>query len=69
MTSIESRNMVTLNSENLIRNHSDALEHCLQELNREHPDYQAAQVFATLSLEEAVRDLAAAIGQVAGRLV
>jgi hypothetical protein len=69
MTSSEPRNMVTLNSENLIRNHSDALEHCLQELNREHPDYQAAQVFATLSLEEAIRDLAAAIGQAAGRLM
>jgi hypothetical protein len=69
MTSSEPRNMVTLNSENLIRNHGDALEYCLQELNREHPDYQAAQVFATLSLEEAIRDLAAAIGQAAGRLM
>lgn len=69
MTSREPRNMITLSSENLIRNHSDALKYCLQELNREYPDYQRAQVFATLSLEEAVRDLAAAIGQVAGRLV
>jgi hypothetical protein len=69
MTSSEPRNMVTLNSENLIRNHGDALEYCLQELNREHPDYQAAQVFATLSLEEAIRDLAATIGQAAGRLM
>jgi hypothetical protein len=50
MTSSEPRNMVTLNSENLIRNHGDALEYCLQELNREDPDYQAAQVFATLTV-------------------
>lgn len=69
MTSSEPWNMVTLNSENLTRRHSDALEHCLQELNREHPDYQAAQVFATLSIEEAIRDLAATIGQAAGRLM
>jgi hypothetical protein len=69
MTSSEPRNKVTLSSENLIRNHGNALEYCLQELNREHPDYQAAQVFATLSLKEAIRDLAAAIGQAAGRLV
>lgn len=68
MASNESQNMVTLNSENLIRNHGDALDYCLQELNREHPNYQRAQIFATLSLEEAVRDLAAAIGQAAGRL-
>jgi hypothetical protein len=61
--------MVTLNSENLTRRHDDALEYCLQELNREHPDYQAAQVFATLSLEEAIRGLASAIGQAAGRLI
>ena len=32
---------------------------CMQELD--HGDLQAAQVYATLSLEEAMRDLAAAI--------
>jgi hypothetical protein len=40
--------------------------YCIQELNREHPDYQAAQVCATLSLEEALRDLAQAVGRAAG---
>jgi hypothetical protein len=68
MASNEPRNPVTLNNENLIRYHSDALEYCLQELNREHPDYQAAQVYATLSVEEALRDLAAAIGWAADRI-
>jgi hypothetical protein len=67
MTSSETQNTVTLNSKNILRNYSDALVHCLQELNREHPDYQAAQVFETLSLEEALRDLAAAITRAAGR--
>ena len=68
MASNEPRNPVTLNNENLTRRHGDALEYCLQELNREHPDYQAAQVYATLSVEEALRDLATAIGWAADRL-
>lgn len=68
MASSEPRNPVTLNSENLTRRHGEALEYCLQELNREDPDYQAAQVYATLSVEEALRDLAAAIGWAADRL-
>jgi hypothetical protein len=34
---------------------------CIQELSHEYPDYQAAQVYATLSVEEALRDLARAI--------
>ena len=53
---------------NLTRRHGDALEYCLRELSREHPDYQAAQVYATLSVEEALRDLATAIGWAADRL-
>jgi hypothetical protein len=32
------------------------------------PDYQAAQICATLSVEEALRYLAAAIGRAAGDL-
>ena len=36
---------------------------CMQELDR--GDLQAAQVYATLSLEEAIRDLAAAIARAA----
>jgi hypothetical protein len=46
-----------MNDENL-RPHSDAFELCVRELNRDNPDYQAAQVYATLSVEEALRDLA-----------
>ena len=36
-----------------------ACQLCMQELDR--GDFQAAQVYATLSLEEAIRDLAATI--------
>jgi hypothetical protein len=45
-------------SDEYLRPHDDAYRLCVQELSREHPDYQAAQVFATLSVEEALRDLA-----------
>jgi hypothetical protein len=38
---------------------SKAYQLCMQELDR--GDLQAAQVYATLSLEEAIRDLAATI--------
>jgi hypothetical protein len=68
MPNNETHMPITLNSDNLTRRHNDALMYCLQELNREHPDYQAAQVYATLSLEEALRDLALAIGLAPGRL-
>jgi hypothetical protein len=68
MASSEPRNPVTLNSESLTRPHGNALEYCLQELNREHPDYQAAQVYATLSVEEALRDLTTALGWAADRI-
>ena len=54
---------------NLTRRHGDALEYCLQELNREHPEYQAAQVYATLSVEEALRDLVTAISVATDRLM
>jgi hypothetical protein len=37
-------------------------------VNVYHPDYQAAQVYATLSVEEALRDLATAIGWAADRI-
>jgi hypothetical protein len=46
-----------MNEENF-RRHSDAHQLCIQELGREDTDYQAAQVYATLSVEEALRDLA-----------
>jgi hypothetical protein len=45
-------------SDEHLRPHDDAYRLCIQELSREHPDYQAVQVFATLSVEEALRDLA-----------
>ena len=40
------------------RPHSEAYDSCTHELQRPVPDYQAAQVYALLSVEEALRDLA-----------
>lgn len=37
---------------------SEAYQLCIQELSRQDPNLQAAQVFALLSVEEALRDLA-----------
>jgi hypothetical protein len=55
-------------SDNLARSHDDARQRCIQELNSEHPDYQAAQVYATLSVEEALRDMADRISNALRRL-
>jgi len=46
-----------VNEENL-RPRSEAYQLCIQELSRQDPNFQAAQVFALLSVEEALRDLA-----------
>ena len=46
-----------MNEENP-RPHSEAYQLCIQELSRQDPNFQAAQVFALLSVEEALRDLA-----------
>lgn len=69
MSNSERQEPVILNSDNLTRYHEDARDYCVRELNQEHPDYQAAQVYAILSVEEALRDLAAAVSRAAGRLV
>jgi hypothetical protein len=45
--------------------HRDAFQLCIRELEKPQPDYQAAQVFATLSLEEAVRDVISEFGRLA----
>jgi hypothetical protein len=49
-----------VNDENF-RLHSDAHELCVREISNENPDYQAAQVYALLSVEEALRDLATTV--------
>ena len=41
---------------------------CILELGQPHPDYQAAQLYATLSLEEALRDMIAQLAQVTREL-
>jgi hypothetical protein len=38
---------------------SEAYKRCMHELSQPHPDYQAAQLYATLSLEDALRDMIA----------
>ena len=42
---------------------------CVEELSLADPDFQAAQVYAILSLEEAVREMTAALARMADRLV
>jgi hypothetical protein len=44
-------------------NAGEARQLCFHELAQPEPDYGAAQVFATLSLEEAVRDVAAELSR------
>lgn len=46
----------------------EAYVRCVQELARPDPDFQAAQVYATLSVEEALRDLAGAIHRAASQI-
>jgi hypothetical protein len=41
---------------------------CQEELSRPYPDFQAAQAYATLSLEAAVRDLAGTIVRAADKI-
>ena len=47
---------------------AEAYRQCVRELHRPHPDYQRAQVFATLALEETLREVAAEAGA-AGTIV
>lgn len=42
---------------------------CMDELSQADPDFQAAQVYAILSLEEAVREMAKALARMSDRLV
>jgi len=49
-------------------NHSEPYERCLQELRQPQPDYQLAQLYATLSMEEAIRDVAVQLSQLSARL-
>lgn len=48
---------------------SEPYRRCVQELTCTDPDFQAAQVYAILSLEEAVREMTAALARMADRLV
>jgi hypothetical protein len=50
-----------VNNNDLTRPNDEARQLCVQALEREEPDYQAAQVYAILSVEEALRDLATTI--------
>jgi hypothetical protein len=50
------------------RNPGEARQCCLLELSQPDPNYGAAQVYATLSLEEAVRDVVAELAHLAREL-
>lgn len=47
----------------------EAYQRCMHELGQPHPDYQAAQLYATLSLEEALRDMITQLSQMTRVLV
>jgi hypothetical protein len=49
--------------------HGEAYRRCIQELLEPEPDYQAAQLYATLSLEETVRDVATQLAELTKALV
>ena len=47
----------------------EAYQRCLEELGHTDPDFRAAQVYATLSVEEALRDLMAQLTRMTDRLI
>ncbi len=47
----------------------EAYQRCMHELGQPHPDYQAAQLYATLSLEEALRDVINQLSQMTRALI
>lgn len=47
----------------------EAYQRCMRELARPCPDHQAAQLYAILSLEEALRDVAAQLAQLTKEVV
>ncbi len=49
--------------------HGEAYRRCMQELLKPDPDYQAAQLYATLSLEETVREVATQLAELTKALV
>jgi hypothetical protein len=55
--------------EDLALGPGEAYQRCMQVLAKPHPDYRAAQLFATLSLEETMRDAVAQLAQLTKELV
>jgi hypothetical protein len=47
----------------------EAYQRCMRELGRPYPDHEAAQLYATLSLEETLRDVAAQLAQLTKEVV
>lgn len=41
----------------------EALKECMQAIRRAHPDYESAQVYAILSLNEALQNIAAQLAE------
>jgi hypothetical protein len=46
----------------------EAYQRCMQELGKPYPDHQRAQLYATLSVEETLREVVAQIGDVAEQI-
>jgi hypothetical protein len=57
-------NALRSNQPEAVLDHGEAYQRCMQELLELDPDYQAAQLYATLSLEETVRDVATQLTEV-----
>lgn len=61
MNSLPGRQPITLS-------HGEPYERCLQELRKPQPDYQLAQLYATLSIDEAIREVAVQLTQLTTKL-
>ncbi len=46
----------------------EAYQACVKELHQAHPDYERAQVYATLSLEETLREMCAQVADLAKQI-
>jgi len=46
----------------------EAYQACVKELHQAHPDYERAQVYATLGLEETLREVAGQVAELARQI-
>jgi hypothetical protein len=48
--------------------HGEAYQRCMRELRKPYPDYTCAQLYATLSMEETLRDVVAQVAELARQI-